>query len=109
ARLSAGIARWGHYDVNLATDSEVPKREWSDWYKLISSANSIIVYIQESGLTESERGLVEAEARFFRGFAYRHLVHLFGGVPIITDQIDSPKTDFIRNSSEEVLNQIIND
>lgn len=109
ARLSAGAARWGSYDVNLATDSEVVKREWRDWYKLISAANTILASIPESELADGEKVLVEAESRFFRGFAYRHLVYLYGGVPILTNQIDSPKTDFTRNTREEVLDQIVDD
>lgn len=109
ARLSSHIRRWGHYDVSMATDSEVPLGEWKDWYKLVSAANTIIASIEGSELSEAESALVEAEARFFRGFAYRHLVYLFGGVPLITEQINSPKTDFTRATREQVLDQIIDD
>ena len=109
ARVSSGITRWGHYDVNMATDSDVPLSEWEDWYKLISEANTIIASIDDSEMSEDEAILVEAEARFFRGFAYRHLVYLFGGVPLITEQINSPKTDFTRATKEQILSQIIDD
>ncbi|RIH63580.1 RagB/SusD family nutrient uptake outer membrane protein [Mariniphaga sediminis] len=109
ARVSSGISRWGHYDVNMATDSRVPLNEWRDWYKLISEVNTIIASIDGSELSEDEANQVEAEARFFRGFAYRHLVYLFGGVPLITEQITSPETDFTRATKDQILTQIIDD
>lgn len=109
ARLSSGISRWGNYNVNLATDSKVPLNEWEAWYMLISQANTIIASIKDSEISEDEAIKVEAEARFFRGFAYRHLVYLFGGVPLITEQIASPKTDFTRDTRDQILAQIIDD
>ena len=109
ARLSSHLNRWGDYNVSLATESPVVLNEWKDWYKLISETNTIIGTFDKSELTDAEKILIESEARFFRGFAYRHLVYLFGGVPLITEQITTPKTDFVRATREQVLNQIIDD
>lgn len=36
-------------------------------------------------------------------------MHLFGGVPLIIDEVTSPKSDFTRASRDEVLRQIIQD
>lgn len=109
ARLSSGISRWGHYDVNLETDSPVPLNEWRDWYSLISEVNNILANIVDSEMTPAQAIEVEAETRFFRGFAYRHLVYLFGGVPLIVEQINSPRADFTRASKQEVLLQMVED
>lgn len=82
---------------------------WRDWYKIISNANTMLTRIEASALTETEKIQVEAEAKFFRGFAYRNLVYLFGGVPLVVEELSAPKADFVRASKEDVLNQIVAD
>ena len=82
---------------------------WEKWYKIVSGVNTIVSRLEESELSEEEKVQVEAEARFFRAWAYRHLVYLYGGVPIYTEEIKSKKTDFVRASREEVLQQIVSD
>ena len=76
---------------------------------MINEANSLIASIENSKMSEDEAKVVEAEALFFRGFAYRHLVYLYGGVPLLIEQINSPKTDFTRATRDQILNQIIED
>jgi hypothetical protein len=44
-----------------------------------------------------------------RGFNYFRLVQQFGGVPLILEPVEGAKTDFVRNSAEEVYAQIIED
>lgn len=82
---------------------------WRDWYKIISNANTMLSRLDASELTETEKLKAEAEAKFFRGFAYRNLVYLYGGVPLILDEITEPKSDFVRASKTDVLNQIVAD
>src|SRR5690606_14715674 len=65
--------------------------------------------LESSELTAEQQLLMEAEARFFRAVAYRYLVYLYGGVPIILEEVASPRTDFARASKEEVLLQIVDD
>lgn len=82
---------------------------WQMWYKIVANTNTIISRAEDSELTESEKTVVVGEAKFFRAFAYRFLVYLWGGVPLITEEITAPRTDFTRVSKEEVLNQIAAD
>lgn len=102
-------SRFGDYNVHLVPTNELVHYHWDRWYKIISNANTIISRLEDSNLTQEEKKRVSAEAKLFRAFAYRYLVYLYGGVPIITEEITSPKTDFQRASREEVLNQIIED
>jgi len=76
---------------------------WNNLYGMIKDANVIISRLQNVDLTEQEELAIEAEARFFRAFAYRFLVYLFGGVPIISEEITSPKFDYKRETREAVL------
>ncbi len=79
------------------------KNYWVLLYKIVNNANTILEFIPESPLEEDKKLEVEAQSRFFRAFAYRFLVHLWGDVPIVEDQITSPKFDFTRAPANQVL------
>ena len=86
---------------------------WNWAYQLvISRANTIISRIENPEITwdsENEKNEILAEARFFRGYAYSVLVNLFGGVPIVKEEVTSPKYDYVRATKQEVLEFIIED
>ena len=82
---------------------------WQPHYKIISEANTIISRLPTSSLTSAQQTLFEAKAKFFRGFAYRALGYLYGGVPLVLEEIQTPKTDFVRASRADVYTQAIND
>jgi starch-binding outer membrane protein, SusD/RagB family len=82
---------------------------WRGNYKIISNANTILSRLPGSELTDGQRVLVEAEARFFRALAYRYLVYLYGGVPLVQEEITSYQSDFSRASREETLDFIKTD
>lgn len=98
-----------NYSQLTATD-RAASITWSRYYTLINNANIIIDGLQSAtNLGTVGKRLVEAEARFFRGYAYNTLATLYGRVPIILHTITSPKLDFTRASLEEVNNQITSD
>ena len=80
---------------------------WESAYNsLITHANVIIENAPKSQkLTESEKNTFIAEAKFFRAWAYRLLANLYGGVPLVLEQITSPRRDFQRATREEVYHQ----
>lgn len=85
---------------------------WVIFYSIIKGANVIITRSESKEVnwaSENDKLKIQAEARFFRGLAYRYLVHLYGDVPIIKEEITRPKLDFIRNPKNEVLDFIIGD
>lgn len=102
-------SRFGDYNVFLVPTGGWPTFHWDNWYKVVSNTNTILSRVDDSGMTDSEKTLISAEAKFFRAFAYRYLVHLFGGVPLIVEEIKEPRTDLTRASKEAVLNQIVED
>jgi hypothetical protein len=110
ARRTSDGLRFGNYSVALNPTSGIPLYHWNGLYKIITSANSIIDRLEENTvLTEKEKKLVAAEAHFFRAFGYRNLVYLFGGVPLLLNEVTAPTTDFVRATKEEVINQIVSD
>ncbi len=86
---------------------------WQWCYTLISDANTIIQTVHseatEKVMSQAGRDADEAEARFFRGYAYERLATFFGAVPLITTPVSGPKTNFTRTSLDSVNAQIIND
>ncbi len=95
ARESTTNNRFGDYNITLNPTSSMPEWHWSRLYKIVTSANTILDRMAENTvLTEEQKNLIEGEASFFRAFAYRNLVNLFGGVPLILSEVTSPKTDF---------------
>jgi len=95
--------RWGNLSTVYISSSEQVEAFWENPYKTIKNANAILTRIGKSELSSAQKAFVEAEARFFRAYCYRNLVYYFGGVPIVKEEITSPKRDFVRASREEVL------
>ncbi|HMP29604.1 MAG TPA: RagB/SusD family nutrient uptake outer membrane protein, partial [Saprospiraceae bacterium] len=82
---------------------------WGRYFKIIAEANTIIARSASSKMTDADKKNFEAQGRFFRAFSYRCLSYLFGGVPLILEEINSPKDDFVRATRKEVYAQVIED
>jgi len=89
--------------------TEIPLIHWTSLYKIIAESNTIIGRIPASELAPADRTLMEARAKFFRGMAFRTLAYLYGGVPLNTTEVVSPKTDYVRAPKTAVLEQAISD
>ncbi|MFC4209843.1 RagB/SusD family nutrient uptake outer membrane protein [Pedobacter lithocola] len=89
--------------------TEIPLIHWVSLYKIVAESNTIIDRIPASSMSASDKTLMEARARFFRGMAYRTLAYLYGGVPLNLNEVLSPKTDFTRATKAAVLDQVIVD
>ena len=85
--------------------SNIPRIHWNNLYKLVAEANTLIDRAASSSLTEELKTSFTAKGRFFRGFAYRTLGYLYGGVPLELHEVTAPKTDYVRATREETLNQ----
>lgn len=98
-------------DYRLLTPSSVqPDYWWRQLYGIISQANTIIDRIGGASYSdENARTQMIAEAKFFRGFAYRALACLFGGVPLIVNETTTPRRDLVRATREETFQQAAND
>ena len=83
---------------------------WSSFYKIITDANTLIDRIEFVEYdSEAEKNAKIGEAMFFRAFAYRSLAILFGDVPLITEEVTSPKRDFVRAPVADVWDQVVED
>lgn len=115
-QTSTDVASFGNSSVSsnnyitlLTPTSEPVKWVW-DWayQDMFPLANTIIAYANDPDLadiwsSEQKKNAMIAEAMFFRAYTHNMLANLYGGVPIVDTIYTAPKTDFIRNSREEVL------
>ncbi|HEV7350345.1 RagB/SusD family nutrient uptake outer membrane protein [Telluribacter sp.] len=97
--------RFGSYPATLTPTSVQARFHWQQYYKIISSANIILNRMEGAKLTPVQKTKIEAEAKLFRGLAYRNLAHLYGGVPIELEEVGSPKTDYVRATREQTYQQ----
>lgn len=88
---------------------EIPLIHYRNLFKMVSEANIVLTYAPKITLTDAQRDEVMGQALFFRAFAYRTLAYMYGGVPLVTESFESPKTDLVRATKEEVYNQCIDD
>lgn len=98
-------------NLTLNAEEQFVKTYWNWAYSLISSANEILVFSEENTNwdkpTDKER--FQAEARFFRAYAYRTLVYLYGDVPYVETILYDFQLNFTRTPKEEVLEHIVDD
>lgn len=102
-----------YYDYSqlISTDGAA-SFSWSWAYQMINNANNIIANAENptnTSLSEAGKNAINGEARFFRAYAYHTLATLFGRVPIITEPLSRPKTDFVRASLDSVNALIVAD
>lgn len=81
--------------ANLSSDYNptggIAKFHWETLYLLVAQSNVAISRLPESELTDTQKVEYEAKARFFRGFAYRTLAYLYGGVPLQLEEVKSQR------------------
>lgn len=95
------------------TDLEVFEGTFLWLYKIINTANMIISraenpFVDWEGTTDAQnqanKDATVARAKFFRGWAYRHLTYSYGAVPLSTEEINglNYRTDWERNPVAEI-------
>lgn len=99
---------YGDYALINATDP-LAGETWNLLYSMIKDCNIILTRLEASSLADNDKQTIGAETRFFRAYAYRFLVHLYGDVPKITAEITAPKFDFVRAPKAEILALMIED
>lgn len=73
--------------TNVLTGFGTDKDFWNTPYKNIRRVNLLIAKLPEAPFAESTRKRMRAEARFLRAFYYSNMIAVFGGVPIVGDQV----------------------
>lgn len=94
------------YKNTMVPTFNVPLVIWQNVYQIISNANVVINRAPKSTkLTDADKKLFRAQALFFRAWGYNMLANLYGGVPLITEEITTPRRDFTRATRDAVYTQ----
>ena len=84
---------------------------WQWAYNMINNANVVIANIDKPAIQvgTSFRNKIKGQAMFYRALSYNYLATLFGGVPLVTQPVTGPKTDFVRAPIGEINDLIVSD
>lgn len=98
-------------NLTLTPEERFVGSYWNWAYSLISSANEILIFseINTNWDHPTDKEYFQAEARFFRAYAYRTLVYLYGDVPYVETILYDFQLNFTRTPKTEVLGYIIDD
>ena len=103
------IEEWTMTPSNIALEPY-----WGNVYEGIQRANAVINNIDAVPFSdEARKDRLGGEARFLRALFYFNLVRLFGSVPLVTEQVQTPDGAFgtlqEKASPEALYEQILND
>lgn len=96
----------GELQASLTPSTYPVKFFYQENFKIVAAANLLIDNVNKSTLSAEEKSAVIAESKFFRGKAYRDMVYLYGGVPLVTEFSTEPVYDLVRATRTEILNQM---
>lgn len=83
---------------------------WEHAYTAIKSANTIITRIDKGMfVSEDEKNRILGQAYFNRAYWYYKLVHQFGDVPFLENELTEPKTDFYSSDRWGILERMKKD
>ena len=97
--------------LTLTPNTGIVGSYWNWAYSLIAGANEMLKYseINTNWDNSTDKALYQAESRFFRAYAYRTLVYLYGDVPYVDKIQDQFRIDFTRTPKEEVIAHMVED
>lgn len=83
---------------------------WESLYKGIKDANTVLTRMRTADFDdESQHNEILAQGRFHRAYRYYRLVHMFGDIPLITEEIQGPRYDFQTTKREAILRYLKED
>jgi len=95
-----------NYKNEMTPENAIFTYFWERNYILIQRANVLIDRIKASDKTiwtsDAQKNVYLGEAMFFRAYAYRILVTLYGDVPLVTEPTKSAKADFVRAPKADI-------
>lgn len=83
---------------------------WQEFYKGIKYANTVLDRYEEAAFeSEEQKNDIIGRALFHRAYRYYRLTQQFGDIPLILNEVTTPKLDFVSTSRETILRYIQDD
>ncbi|MGN1221566.1 MAG: RagB/SusD family nutrient uptake outer membrane protein [Candidatus Cryptobacteroides sp.] len=97
-----GAAGMSNYSTWTTSDNKFTEL-WDKMYQIVSYGNLALMGAEKVEWTDpAEKAYNVAQAHFFRGYAYLRLAECFGGVPLVTEFVETLKLDYVRESRANV-------
>ncbi|PPL02183.1 Starch-binding associating with outer membrane [Parapedobacter indicus] len=98
-------------NFSFNADHEDVRNVWTHMYDAINRANIVVGRLATINMDENLKQQYIAEARFIRGLCYFYGVRLYGGIPLITQEVTSVDevADVTRASVADIYTQVIDD
>jgi len=83
---------------------------WNEFYENIKLANTVITRLDNAEYeSEEERNAVLGTAYFHRAYAYYRLTQQFGDIPLLLEELTTPKLDFVSTARLTILEKMQDD
>lgn len=90
--------------ANLTGNNSQINNYWTYLYKGIKDANTLVSRAENVKFeSEAQRNELLGQAYFHRAYRYYRLVHQFGDVPFIVNEVTGPRYDFYTTKREAIL------
>jgi len=98
-------------NFSFNADHEDVRNVWTHMYDAINRANIVVGRVATIPMDEAKKHQFIAEARFIRGLCYFYGVRLYGGIPLVTEEVTSVDevAGLTRATESEIYAQIISD
>ncbi|MEO6069970.1 MAG: RagB/SusD family nutrient uptake outer membrane protein [Chitinophagaceae bacterium] len=91
----------------------VPFGNWGGFYNLIYNLNNVITLIPQTGLLQTDKDRMMAEAHGLRAYVYYTMLKTWGAVPLTTEPVqtinNTAETYKARTPADSVMMQVKND
>ncbi|MDR1883046.1 MAG: RagB/SusD family nutrient uptake outer membrane protein [Prevotella sp.] len=109
AFVACDVNKLNTWKATIVPNSVQTETVWQYLYVIVNQSNLILTRIKNADIAEADKNKLRGQALFLRAYGYRILANLYGGVPLILEEITAPRRDFVRASREETYTQAKND
>ncbi|MCY4215989.1 MAG: RagB/SusD family nutrient uptake outer membrane protein [Flavobacteriaceae bacterium] len=77
---------------------------WENFYENIKFANTVLDRLENAEFeSQQQRDDIAGRAMFHRAYAYYRLTHQFGNIPLVLNELTTPKLDFVTTHRDVIL------
>jgi|AGTN01.1.fsa_nt_gi SusD family. len=104
-----------NYDTEMLPSTNSIATQWEYAYTQVKDANAILsnaLKLEADEENQAELTKIRSiigESYFFRAYWYYRLINLYGDVPLVLEEITTPKLDFVSSTRKRIIKQMTAD
>ena len=107
---SAGnVAAMAYYTNALNGSYPLMEYMWNNLYSAVNCCNAAIDRVDRPGLSEAKKKQFLGEVYFLRALYMHNITEVWGEVPLLTNEVQTPLTTAQKSTQEEIYRQIFAD